>query len=84
MSFFDKFNEISVYYNLMYFRYHMIWTCSLSLFCERSLRFLQAKILNFFLWLSAKKLKRQSISCVRSRTSNYTFQSSYKNSTFIV
>ena len=43
----------------MDFRYRDAKNCSLSLFCVRILRFLQAKILGFFLWLSAKKLKRQ-------------------------
>ena len=31
-------------------------------FCVRILRFLLAKILGFFLWLNAKKLKRQFVS----------------------
>ena len=40
--------------------------CSLSLFCVRILRFSQAKILGFFSWLSAKKLKRQLAGSRRS------------------
>ena len=40
--------------------------CSLSLFCVRILRFSHAKILGFFSWLSAKKLKRQLAGSRRS------------------
>ena len=53
-------------HNLKGSRGNVVWTCSLSLFCERILRFSQAKILGFFLWLSAKKLKRQSTPHFRS------------------
>ena len=59
MSFFDKFNEISVYYNLMYFRYHMIWTCSLSFFCVRNLYFCKQK--HKFLFMAKRQKTQEAV-----------------------
>ena len=59
-----------------------IQTCSLSLFCVRILRFSQAKILGFFSWLSAKKLKRQFVPRACSANQIFKDTESYKMSLF--
>ena len=48
-------------YDLRDYRRCISEAARLSVFCVRILRFSQAKILGFFLWLSAKKLKRQFV-----------------------
>ena len=53
--------EFSESYDLMDYRGGISETARLSVFWVRILRFSQAKILGFFLWLSAKKLKRQFV-----------------------
>ena len=56
----------------MGFRIGISEAARLSVFWERILRFSQAKILGFFLWLSAKNFKSAFRICICSRTSVFS------------